>query len=477
MPVAKRLEDHLCAFLREQKGSTVRPGLLVAVSGGCDSSALLHLAVATRERHGCRVVAGHVNHRVRPDADSEENRLRELADRLGIDFNCVRRRERGQNPLPPDEATLRRFRYSGLKQIARQAGCEFVLLAHHRDDQAETLLLNLLRGTGVAGLAGMPARRRRFLRPFLDISRSTLETYLKEIGETWVEDPTNSDLSRTRNILRHRILPLIDSEVRPKATDAIARTAQHLSKVRAFLESETEICLSECRLPAPPGEVRLDARRLGTYHQALIEHALRHAVRMVRGSTLDIPSSQWQRIVSVHARGGDGRFLIPSDTLVEMTGRMLRISPVREAGSESHPATLPWRGQVRFLEGSVRTRRLRARRTAGQIRVRGLSRMQLFDVDAVHPPFIVRSPVEGDRIEVAEEGTKKVADLLSERGVPKSFRADQPVIADSEGILWIPGIRRTHRAMVDEDADRVWVVRWIGKLPVDAALMGGETRR
>ena len=103
--------------------------------------------------------------------------------------------------------------------------------------------------------------------------------------------------------------------------------------------------------------------------------------------------------------------------------------------------------------------------------------MQVFDVDALRPPLRVRPLREGDRVAIGGGGMKKVVDLMAERGIPRSLRGGQPVIEDSSGILWAPGIRRADRAMVGTGTDRIWVVRWIGKLPVDAALMGGETRR
>lgn len=480
MPAAKKkLEDHLLAFLREHAPVRDRPGLLVAVSGGLDSTALLHLAVATCSRHKRPLAAGHFNHGVRVDADAEEERLRGACERLAVAFRSIRRREPATGRKPAtDEATLRRLRYQALQRLARQADCGWILLAHQREDQAETVLLNLVRGTGIAGLSGMRPRRGRFLRPLLDVPRSTLRRYLEEIGERWVDDPTNRDLDRARNVVRHRLLPLIETELRPGATASLARTAHNLEKVRSLLEEQAQKCLAQCRLPAPPGEVRLDARSLATYHEGLIEHALRQAVRAVRGSTSDIPSSLWRGIVALHARGGDGRFMIPSSTSVEVTGRTVRISRIRCEDPAPSTVRLSWRGSADFLSGGrVRTRRLRARRGFSRLRIEAAGRTQVFDADALRPPFRMRSPRNGDRVAIGGDGTKKLADLLAERGVPRSIRGRQPVIEDASGILWVPGIRRADRALVDASTERLWVVRWIGRLPVETALVGGETRR
>jgi tRNA(Ile)-lysidine synthase len=305
-----------------------------------------------------------------------------------------------------------------------------------------------------------------------------LRRYLEEIDEPWVEDPTNRELSRARNVVRHRLIPLIETELRRGATASLARTARNLAKVRDLLEEQAKDCLARCRLPAPPGEVRLDAVRLATYHEGLIEHALRQAIGAVRGSTSDIPAPLWRGIVALHARGGDGRFLIPNDTSVEVTGRTVRISRIRDEDPKPSPVHLEWRGRTAFSPGGeVRTRRLRARGRFSRLRVEGVTRMQVFDADDLNPPFRVRPPRDGDRVAIEGGGTKKVSDLLAERGVPRSVRDRQPVIEDASGILWVPGIRRADRALVDAHTDRLWVVRWIGRLPVEAALVGGETRR
>jgi len=484
LTIQERLERHLLSFLSDQLDTSGPRGLLAAVSGGLDSTALLHLLHATADRHQRGLVAGHVNHGVRADAAEDEDRLRGLCARLAVPFRCVRLRLEGSGPGGPSEETMRRARYRALEGIARSTDCGFILLAHQRDDQAETLLLNLIRGAGLQGLAGMAHRRGIFLRPLLSIPRSDLRRYLDEIGAAWRDDSTNLDLDHPRNRIRHHLLPLIESTLRPGATATIARTAGHLRRTLEAVEAEVRSCLAACSLPGPDGEIRLDAEHLRSYHPGWIEQAIRAAVARIRGSTREISASTWNQIVEVHRAGRDGQFLLSrgiggaGGVRLELTGRVIRICKAAPENLDSAETEVPWSGSVRWsARARVRTRILSARGDATRLQIRGLSRAQAFDADAVQPPARIRLPRKGDRI-LLEDFTRsrKLFDLLSERGIPRSRRAEQPVLEDAQGVLWAPGIRRAGRALVSEQTRRIWIVRWFGRLPVDQAWIGGASR-
>jgi tRNA(Ile)-lysidine synthase len=481
-------------------------GFLVAISGGLDSSALLRLALATAQQHGQRIAAGHVNHGVRVDADAEEARLRNLCRDLGVPFRCARLRLRGARThgdaharRTPSEDAMRRARDAALRRLADAAGCGWILLGHQMDDQAETLLLNLLRGAGLRGLAGMPRRRGIVLRPLLGISRSSLHSYMEAIDAPWVEDPTNLDLGITRNRIRHRILPLLEAELQPRAAEAIARAAGHLQLALGALEAQADACLAACALPSDEDDIRLDPVRLRSHHRGLIEFTLRQAVARIRGSMADIPAPLSTSIVDLCLEGRSGRFHLPGGATVEATDRWIRVgkntgggkgsrgpaardgdpvsgSPARRATLPAGSSSIPRSGTLSWGEGRIRSRTIEPGRAA-LLRVRGLARVQVFDASEVRFPVALRSPKGGDRIAMEDgQGSRSLSDLLSERGVPRSLRADQPVLEDAAGILWAPGIRRAARAMVGEGTRRFWIVRWFGRLPSERGLKGGTSR-
>lgn len=225
---------------------TLAPGahVLLGLSGGVDSVALLAVLAELGATMRFSLRALHVNHGISPNAPRWAEFCADICRRLGV-------------PLQVVAADLTPYRSFGLEGAARRAryailareDADFIVLAHHRDDQAETLLLQLLRGAGLAGLAGMPAERllpdsrTRVLRPLLKASRADIEAFARERGLTWIEDESNADLLRQRNFLRHRVLPLIEQQY-PSARETIARAAAHLGEADALLGDLARIDLA-----------------------------------------------------------------------------------------------------------------------------------------------------------------------------------------------------------------------------------------
>src|SRR5262245_19723142 len=198
--------------------------VLVAVSGGPDSVALLHALAGLRAECGLTLTAGHVHHGLRPEADRDAEFVRGLAARLGcpVAVAAVRLPQRpGRSP----EAAARAARYAALGRMARAAGASRIAMAHTADDQAETVLMRLLEGAGPRGLAGIPIRRGPVIRPLLEVDRAAVLAYLAAHGLPWVEDATNRDTKLLRNRIRHELLPLLGAHGWPRLPAALRRTA------------------------------------------------------------------------------------------------------------------------------------------------------------------------------------------------------------------------------------------------------------
>lgn len=248
---------------------------VVAFSGGLDSTVLLHALVLTRERHGVPLLALHVNHGLQPEAGRWEEHCRRVAASLEVDFLATRIEVPAGDPRGT-EGAAREGRYRALAGHARRG--DHVLTAHHRDDQAETLLLNLLRGSGVAGLAGIGARRplgeALLLRPLLEVPRAEIEQHARAHGLDWCEDPSNVDVAFDRNFLRREILPALCRRW-PAAPASLARSAGLLAEAA---ELAAELAATDLEdLGGDPA--RLPVAALERLSEARRRNVLRYAIR------------------------------------------------------------------------------------------------------------------------------------------------------------------------------------------------------
>ena len=246
LPEARRFMQSLTA------GCSVKPHFLAAVSGGLDSMCLLRFLLDWTVEQGGRVTAAHFNHRLRgPDADRDEAFVRTWCEENGVPF--VRgagdvRAHAKRAGLSIEEAA-RQMRYAFLEQMAEAEQCRWIAAAHHADDSAETMLLNLIRGTGIRGLCGIPAVRGRIVRPFIGVTRAELEVYAAALGLDHVEDATNGDPeAASRNLLRQKVFPLLQ-EINPRAAQSMEQTSRQLRVIDASLERDARerIAHVECR--------------------------------------------------------------------------------------------------------------------------------------------------------------------------------------------------------------------------------------
>lgn len=296
----------------------------VALSGGADSTALL--AAAARAWPG-RLCAIHVHHGLQPAADAFARQCAQLCERLGVPLHQVAVDARHAPGESPEDAA-RKARYAALAQAASSLGMRAVWLAHHADDQAETLLLALSRGAGLPGLAAMPARMERhgmrFERPLLGVAGSAIRDWLRSEGIGFVEDPTNDDTAFTRNRIRHEVLPALEKAF-PHFRDTFARSARHAAQAQLVLASVGAQDLAQAG--NPPAITAL--RALDRARQAnLLRHWL-FTAHQVRANAAQL-DELLDQVGACATRGHDIRIKVGTG-FVERDGERLRFRPQGQA--------------------------------------------------------------------------------------------------------------------------------------------------
>ena len=292
--------------------------LLCAVSGGRDSVCLLHYLANLAPGRGFSVAAAHLNHKMRPEAQRDEDFVRVLCRKLDVPFytEAVPVYETAEQWGLGVEETGRRLRYDFLQRTADTIGAERIATAHHAQDQAETVLLNLLRGTGPEGLAGIPPVRGRIVRPLLQTSRREIEDYLEEQGLSYVEDSTNQDTHYARNRLRRELWPQLET-INPALTRSIGRTAEILRSENTYLDTLAADYL-------PQSGTALETARLLSAPEALRPRILRLLLQRLPGGKRDVGAVHIGALLALAA--GGGTLDLPGEMQAVCRGGQLRLT-------------------------------------------------------------------------------------------------------------------------------------------------------
>ena len=287
--------------------SGVPQPILAAVSGGRDSMCLLHFLHTWGKVNQVEVTAAHFNHHLRGEtADRDEGFVKRICAEWGIPCVCGSGETRTyaeQEGLSLEEAA-RILRYRFLEEARLQKGCASILTAHHADDNAETMLLNLLRGTGLQGLTGIPEQRDHIFRPFLQVTRAELEVYAAEHNIPFVEDETNALDDAARNVLRHKVLPVL-KELNPRAVENMSRTAELLTQDARALEEAVEAVVSKAAVM--PGEkAELPVSACEHQSEAVLSRVMLKLLASVGGHRKDLAATHVGVVLDL-IRGEVGR--------------------------------------------------------------------------------------------------------------------------------------------------------------------------
>lgn len=307
----------------------------LAVSGGADSVALLRLMHSAKARAGGsgRLFVVHLNHGIREAADEDAAWLDRLCNELGIPCEIGTADVAGLAARQGDglEAAARTARYEFMQHAAERLGARFVATAHIADDQVETVLHRILRGTGVAGLAGIPRSRPlgtavQLIRPMLGLWRTDIESYLAQIGQDYRVDATNTDPRHTRNRLRHELLPLIRAKFNPDVDAALTRLADQAGDAQRVLNDLADQLVRRAMKVSPAG-LELDCSQLAAENPLLVREACKLAWTSAEWPLQDMGYDEWQLLETlIAAPPANDALSLPGRIRAVRSGNLLQIS-------------------------------------------------------------------------------------------------------------------------------------------------------
>ena len=434
-PQRKRIEARVRRLLIDQ-GVSEGGRILLAVSGGADSTALLLIMSRLAKNLRWQLGVAHFDHamRSRGVAKLERGLVCGLAGALQLPFYEARASQRLRS-----EGEAREVRYDFLGGIAEREGYDFVATGHTASDQAETVLLHLVRGAGLEGLAGMTARAAwpfsgrtglTLLRPLFHLTREDTLAYCKAAQVEPVDDESNASMRYRRNRVRHKLLPVL-RELNPRVDDALVRLAESAAEDSAFLRSVA----ADAVMGAPGGAQRLSRRILAEWPASPRRHALRIAVGALLGDAQELTQRHLRALERLVLEGktGDGLDLPRNvGAVLRRDALELRLKAEPRVGLPAEPVGLPVPGEVEY--GPIIVAAAGGRPASGE--------WAEVDAESVIEELCVRRRVAGDRFQpLGMAVEKKLQDFLVDAHIPRDRRDDVPLFVSRRGIVWVGGLR------------------------------------
>ena len=413
--------------------------VLCALSGGADSICLLHLLHSLSADGDFQVYAAHYHHGMRgADADADaafvegfcrERNIPCVVERGDV-YGEARRRGLGV------EETGRLLRYEFLRRTAERLGCNRIATAHNADDNLETLLLHLVRGAGLHGLAGIPPRRGDIVRPLLTTPRAAIEAYLAEHGLGHVEDCTNSDDSYARNRIRHQVVPVL-RQLNPRLTESAAETMGYLRADDDYLNAQAAAACRNARWAED--DLVIEARYIAQLPAAIAPRAVRRLLEMMGdGGAVNCSAAHLKAVVGL-ARGDDPSAVVhlPGGRLAQRVYKELLLTTQSPPLPPFLPTPLALDGETEVAGTPWRVRCRPVRCPDGSDRQPGALYLAR---EALAPPLVLRPRQTGDEISLPRRGgTKSLKKLFIDEKVPRRERERIPVLADGRGVAAVAG--------------------------------------
>jgi len=422
--LAGRFREHVL----ERGGLDDGQCVVVAVSGGLDSVVLLHLLRFTPGLPDLRLTAAHVDHGMRDGSAGDARWVVGLARAWDVPLSSLT-----AETVPASEDEARSLRYTFYDEVRRQTDARWVVTAHHADDQVETVLFRIARGTGLRGLRGIPEFREPGIwRPLLPFRRSELEAYAAAMGLAWREDPTNAGAEFARNALRHHVIPVLEEEVAPGTRDAVLRLARLAREEEDAWESLIPTLLASLSQEQSEGETSIHRGAFVEYHAGVRGRILRTLVRQ-SGGHLDASGT---RIAVEFTSSGESGKAVRITGGWELRRELDRIVLVRGTGASETDRSVSIAGDEGVGEAELGGVRYQV--MWGAAKVSG-EWTESFDRAALQEPLTLRAWLPGDRIRLSY-GSKKLKKVFLEARLPVSRRDQTPVLVDAgEEVLWVPG--------------------------------------
>ena len=459
----EELRERVLSYMKEKKMVEEKGAAVLGVSGGADSVCLLLLLLELKERLSMEYLVVHVEHGIRGEASRRDAAfVRELCRKHGV--ACVVRAadvpgEAKRLGLSLEEAA-RNIRYDLLEREAetleRRVGKKCcIAVAHNANDNAETMLYHLARGTGLRGLTGIPPVRGRVIRPLLTAGREEIEEYLKEAGQSYCLDETNRDERYRRNRIRHSVLPVLE-EINPAAVEHMGRTARLLGQVEEYLSQQAKDALDEA-----VSEKGLEKKKVQTLPGVLKNEVLRLWLERMPGGSRDVGAGHIEALAELLEAPVGKELSLPGKRRIVSGYDCLTLArPEAEGFPEISCLPLPGESKQWIREAGGKIFRFHLFPTEKTMEIPRKSYTKWFDYDKIKNNLVLRNRREGDFLIIDDQGRKKLLRrCLMDAKVPRERRDALTLLCSGSHVLWAPGLRISEAYKVSGATDKILEVQ------------------
>ena len=526
--------DKVSAYVEKYHMLSAGDTVAAGVSGGADSVCLLFVLSALQKKIPFRLMVVHVNHKIRNEAGEDAAYVQKLCESLQVPFflyekdveqiacrEGISTEEAGRNiryeafrevltkcasvkykalgaeikeigKEPEAEVTqkskttkaeiMQKGKTPEAQTLSRNVGGHMkIAVAHHKNDRAETVLFHLFRGTGPVGLEGIrPTREDKdgieVIRPLLDVSRTEIEAYLKELQVEWCEDATNEEDDYCRNRIRHNILPYAEEQIAPGAVGNICRTADLLQEMNDFAGQETKKAWQDCAKEngiAEEKHICFDCEKFSRYHSFLQKNMLLHALEQLTPHRKDMGAVHVDYLLSLFQRPGNRKISLPYGLIAQREYGTVVIRSGKSAGEavgmgEKNafiPVDLPKPGEgereVFLPDGnSVIFSIINCEKS---INIPQNRYTKWFDYDKIEKSLVLRTRQKGDFLTIDDRFSRKsIQDYMVNEKIPRALREEMLLLCEENHVLWVPGYRISSFYKIDENTKYILQVQLRG---------------
>lgn len=434
--------------------------VIVGVSGGPDSMSLLHILIKLKDKYGLSLYAAHVNHSLRGiESDQDEEFVREYCRKEGIGFYSRKvdigriSSERGVST----ETTGREERYAFFKELKDELHADKIALAHNANDQAETILMRIIRGTGIEGLAGIkPVRDGIFIRPLIEIARTEIEKYCEENGIEPRIDRTNSENIYSRNKIRLELIPYLNNNFKCNIVDGLNRLSKIIEKDNEFLELEAEKRY-EAFCSSKDGKVII-SKDAFKEHESVLTRIIRKSLESLTGSLYNFEKVHIYDIINIQKQGTGKMIMLPRNVVAfnDYGDIALYLKDNLAKGTEKDENEYLLHEGTNIIKEKALIIKINMFENKGKVLFDKNSMKKYFDYDKIKGYINLRYRKDGDKFTpLGMSGQKKLKNVFIDLKIPQYERNFIPLICFGEEIAWIVGYRVSENYKVDVNTKRI----------------------